>query len=392
MDLARVPIVDNHCHPMSPAKANLPPLQLALEFYHGLGDREDPTGRASKGLVSAERLADIAELGVVHTLVARLSRLLGCEPTLEAVAAERNRRVEQEGLAAWAAALYAEAHIAATVIDSDLPDGAPALALQPGRVLRLFQMGPAIQQLLAGSASWEALVQGYCADLEHAVRVAGAVGVKSHLAEVVGLGAPPADLAEGAAHWSAAKAGDRAAWRRVYSALFGLTLLECQRLEVPVHVHTGITGGAWDGPVGDADPFLLAAWLRLPAYRASRVVLLHAGYPWIESASLMAHACPQVWVDISWVTPWVSLRAVECLRALLASAPLSRLMIGTGGHGTPEVAWLGAHMARHGLQRVLSEAVEEGLLAPAQAPRLAAMILGENAARLYGLELAEPAP
>ncbi len=382
MDLTQFPVIDNHCHPLVPDKAQLDPLSLAREFYHGIGDLDDGS---PKGALSPARMADVAQLGVVHTLVRQLSGLFDCPPDLAAVAIERNRRTAQ-GFDAYAAMLYENAGIVGTVVDSDLPDDAPGLTLIPGQVLRLFQMGPAIDALLGEKDSYQELLAGYLDALDEAVRIDGYVGVKSHLAEVVGLDAPAPSLPEATAAFDAAKRGDVAAYQALYAALFAATLTTCQELDVPVHLHTGITGGSWDGPIGNADPFLLATWLSRPEFRSSQVVLLHAGYPWIEQASMMAHAFPQVWVDISWVTPWTSLRAIECMRAFMAAAPLSRLMIGSGGHGTPEVAWLGAIVAKLALGSVLEDAIASGLMADAAARRVAAMILHDNAAQLYALE------
>jgi hypothetical protein len=45
---------------------------------------------------------------------------------------------------------------------------------------------------------------------------------------------------------------------------------------------------------------------------------------------------------MGWTTPWVSLRIAECYRDVIGIAPLSKLMIGSGCHGTPEIAWLAA--------------------------------------------------
>jgi predicted TIM-barrel fold metal-dependent hydrolase len=383
MDLSRLPVIDNHCHTSTLKKTTLEPLSLAQEFYHGLGDSLDPSGRSAKGLVSAARQADIAQFGVVHTLVAQLAALFDCEPTLDAVTAERNRRTAG-GLGAYAEALYQDAGIVGTVVDSDLPPGAPDFDLTPGRILRLFQMGPAIDRALAASESYDALLGAYLDALEHAVRADGFIGVKSHLGEVVGFSAALSMPGEGEGAWPAARAGDGAAYKRLYAAVHHETMLTCQRLNVPVHIHTGITGGPWDGPIGEADPFKLSPLLSRPEYRTSKVVLLHAGYPWVEEASMMAHAYPQVWLDIGWVTPWTSLRAIECMRAYMAVAPLSRLMIGTGGHGTPEVAWLGAKVAKLALSAVLDESVTRGLMPWTSAARVASMILYENAVALYG--------
>jgi predicted TIM-barrel fold metal-dependent hydrolase len=384
MDLSAVPVIDNHCHTSTLKKTALEPLALAQEFYHGFGDSLDLSGRATKGLVSDARKADIAQFGVVHTLVAQLAGLFQCEPTLEAVTAERKRRTGG-GLDAYAQMLYRDAGIVGTVVDSDLPPGAPDFDLTPGRILRLFQMGPAIDRALAATTSYAALREAYLADLETAVRVNGFIGVKSHLGEVVGFDDALAAPDEGSSAWSAARSGDPAAYKRLYAALHHETVLACQRLDVPVHIHTGITGGPWDGPIEGAEPFRLSALLSRPEYRASKIVLLHAGYPWVEEASMMAHAYPQVWLDIGWVTPWTSLRAIECMRAYMAVAPLSRLMIGTGGHGTPEVAWLGAKVAKIALSKVLDESVANGLMPAASATRVAAMILHDNAAGLYGI-------
>jgi hypothetical protein len=67
-------------------------------------------------------------------------------------------------------------------------------------------------------------------------------------------------------------------------------------------------------------------------------------------------------------------------------APLSKLMIGSGGHGTPEIAWLAAKTAKIALRQTLVDAVRLGLMTEVQAMRAGRMILHDNAARLYGLE------
>jgi predicted TIM-barrel fold metal-dependent hydrolase len=126
-------------------------------------------------------------------------------------------------------------------------------------------------------------------------------------------------------------------------------------------------------------------FIRRPEFRQTRIVLLHAGSPGIMKASAVAHSLPHVWVDIGWVSPWLSLRIVECYRELMAYAPLSKLMIGSGGHQTPEIAWLAALTAKIALQETLGDAVRLGLMAKGQAERTGRMIAHDNAARLYNL-------
>jgi hypothetical protein len=67
-------------------------------------------------------------------------------------------------------------------------------------------------------------------------------------------------------------------------------------------------------------------------------------------------------------------------------APLSKLMIGSGGHGIPEIAWLSAKTAKIALRKVLGDSVELGLMGAKQAESAGKMILHENAARLYNIK------
>jgi predicted TIM-barrel fold metal-dependent hydrolase len=172
----------------------------------------------------------------------------------------------------------------------------------------------------------------------------------------------------------------------LYLEVFKETLLQCQELGIPMHIHTGMTGGLWNGPLHDADPFLLVPLLRRPEFLRTKVVLLHGAHPWIQHASAVAHALPHVWVDMGWTTPWTSLRIVEGYREVMGVMPLSKLMVGSGGHGTPEIAWLSAKTAKIALKEVLGDAVRLDLLDHARAEEIGRMILHDNAARLYGLD------
>jgi hypothetical protein len=60
-------------------------------------------------------------------------------------------------------------------------------------------------------------------------------------------------------------------------------------------------------------------------------------------------------------------------------------MTGSGGHGTPEIAWLSAKTTKIALEHVLEDNVTLGLLDSKQAKQIGQMILHDNAARLYDL-------
>ena len=386
LDFSACPIIDNHCHVLEPGKETIEPIWLAREFFHGMADTPLPGVAKAKLWDATDDLRfHFVHMGVVLTAICQLSRLFHCPANLEAVTAARNRRTAEAGLAGYAKMLYEDAGIVASVMDSGLPVNDPILDLTPGCKLRLLQMDPLLRSLLAACDSYRDCLRGFQESVERAVRQDGFVGIKAHPGELIGLATPPVEIDEAERIFPAAKAGDGDAFRKYYMAAFLATMLQCQELRIPLHIHTGFTGGLWNGPIGNTDPFLLVPILRQPRFLQTRLVLLHAAHPWIQHAGALAHAFPHVWVDIGWTTPWISQRIVECYRELIGMAPVSKLMIGSGGHGSPEISWLAGKTAKIAVGTVLSDSVRLGLMTDGQAEQTGRMILHDNAARLYGL-------
>jgi uncharacterized protein len=385
-DLNDCPVVDNHTHTLDPKTQTLEPIWLARTFHHGMADLPTPGVTETKLWGASEDLQrHLANMGVVLTAVCQMAKLFNCAPTLEAVTAERNRLAGEAGFAGYAKMLYQDAGIVASVMDSGLPLNDPIFDLTPGRKLRLFQMDPLVKGLLKVCDSYTELLRTFQDAVERAIRQDGFAGIKSHPGELIGLGTPPVEPDEAARIFPVAKTGDPDAFGKCYMAVWLATMLQCQDLTIPLHIHTGFTGGLWDGPIANTDPLLLVPICRQPRFLQTRLILLHAGYPWIQHAGAMAHTFPHVWVDISWTTPWISQRMVACFRELIAMAPLSKLVIGSGGHDSPEISWLAGKMAKVALGEVMTDAVRLGLLCEQDAERTGRMILHDNAARLYGL-------
>lgn len=387
LDFNQCPVVDNHCHVLEPEKKTIEPIWFAREFYHGMADIPIAGVVKTKLWGATDDLKfHFPHMGVVLMAVCQLASFFRCEPTLEAVTAERNRQTASVGLDGYAKRLYADAGIVCSIMDSNLPIKDPILDLTPGPKLRLLQMDPLLRDLIPSCASYPELLRSFQDAVEKSIRGDGFVGIKSHLGELVGFGAPQVEADEAARIYPAAAAGDGEAFKKLYMAIWLATMLQAQELGFPIHIHTGITGGLWNGAVADCDPFLLTPILRQPRYLKTRLILLHAGYPWMQHAGMMAHTFPHVWVDLGWTTPWASQRIVEVYREVISLAPLSKIIIGSGGHGSPEVSWLAAKTAKIALGKVLSDSVGLGLMAEADAGRTGRMILHDNAARLYALK------
>lgn len=386
LDFRACPVVDNHCHVLEPEKRTIEPIWLAREFFHGIADIPTPgVSKAKLWGASDDLNLHFRHMGVVLTAINHLSALFGCPTDLDAVTAERNRRTAEAGLGGYAKMLYEDAGIVASVMDSGLPLNDPILDLTPGRKLRLLQMDPLVKRLLGSCDSYSELLRSFQDAVDRAIRRDGFVGIKAHPAELIGLGTPAVEADEAARIFPAAKAGDAEAFRKFYMAVWLATMLQCQDLKIPLHIHTGHTGGLWDGAIANADPFLLVPILRQSRFLQTRLILLHGGHPWVQHAGAMAHTFPHVWVDLGWATPWNAQRIVECYRDAISMAPLSKIMVGSGGHGTPEVSWLAAKTAKIAIGEVMTDAVRLGLMSPKDAERTGRMILHDNAARLYGL-------
>lgn len=377
MDYQKIPLFDNHSHPLDPTRLNMTPDQMALEWLHGF--RDDPGGKVSPWLNE-----HVHNQGSVLVLTHMLAELFGCEENLEAIAAERARRL-QGGVKPYAEELYKDGGIFCTLIDSDLPWGDPLLDLFPGKVIRHIQMDPIFYELLKTRNTYAQLRDAFVARIKELV-AKGYVSIKSHIGEEFSMDVRLVQPEEAEAAMADARGGNRQAQRTVYYAIFHQAMLTAQELHVPIHVHSGITGGYWDGRMDDCDPYKMGPFLRnVPHMQQTDLVLLHSNYPYMGGAAMMAQAFPHVWVDLAWVLPWTALAFDRALEDLLAIAPVTKILLGSGQHNVPEIAWLSAKVARRSLEGVMKHLVEENLISPEQGFRMAEQIMFRNACRLYNI-------
>ena len=379
-DFREIPFFDNHTHVTNVSNREIKPLELISPFLHGLRD-VFPGMEGGWNGISPSLAGHIENYGVVKTLLHHLSQYLGCDPTLEAVVRERNRRSLTD-MAGYTKQLYDDQHIIGEMADAGEKMGDPRLDCFPCRIFRLFQMDPLFRRLLGESADFRTMKTRYLAGLQAAADE-GYAGIKCHVFEVLDHPVRLVEETEAESAFAAAVSGDKAAWETVYLALFAKTLDLCQVLDLPIHIHTGCTGNPANDLLHNCDPLSIAPFLNNPRFSNTTIVFLHANYPDIRHAALMTHAYPNVWVDLSWVLPWNSLNFTQCLEEVLGVAPHDKIMLGTGQHDIPEMAWVSAKIAKSALAHVMEKAVKTDLLSPRQAQETAEALLYRNAKRLY---------
>ena len=114
-------------------------------------------------------------------------------------------------------------------------------------------------------------------------------------------------------------------------------------------------------------------------------MLLHC-YPYHRQAAYLANVFPQVMVDVSLAVNHVGPRGAAVLAETLELAPFGSLLYASDGFALAELHHLGAVLFRRALARVLDEWVADDALSAVDAGRLARMVKGDNARRIYHLD------
>jgi predicted TIM-barrel fold metal-dependent hydrolase len=302
-----------------------------------------------------------------------LSGLLGCAADEAPVVAAR-----AEG--GFVRRLAGDARLQTILVDDGYPreggvsvnEMALATGAQTRRVLRLERVA---EDLMDEHRDLANLSEAFLLALEAARP--GLAAVKSVIAYRSGLdiGVPDAQHASEAL----ARVGPgRLASKPLLDYLLGLAAEWCATHGLPLHLHTGF--GDRDVDLRLANPVHLRPLLESGRLGQSPLVLLHASYPYTREAAYLASVYPNVYVDLSLVSPVLAGPALtHVFQDLLGLAPITRLLYGSDAWGIPDWLWLAARATR----RALADAL--GWLPDEEATWVATRILHDNAAELYRL-------
>lgn len=211
-------------------------------------------------------------------------------------------------------------------------------------------------------------------------RAAGAVATKSVLAYRGGFAGEltepsAAEVAEAAARWR-----DSGGGRLTDRVLLRFGLYQALRLGKPLQFHVGL--GDRDCDLHTTNPLLLLDFLRRSG--DTPVMLLHC-YPYEREAGYLAQAFNNVHLDGGLAINYLGARAPAFIGRLLELAPLRKILYSSDGFGPAELHFLGAHLWRRGMHRVLTEFVDGGDWSERDAVRVVDLIAHGNARRVYRL-------
>ncbi len=380
LDLTDFPVIDHHHHELSVEAMNNPePWRFAQMFYHG--DWNDGLPAEGKSGMSKLLNYNLSNTGIVLATVAEFSNLFGCEDTLEAVVAERYRRVSANA-AEYTKMLYKKARIESIVLDSNRTEGVPPLI--PAKIWRLVPNDMIFDECLKECENLATFRTTYLERIANKLSDKQYIGVKSHIGEQFGLFVDDS-MVDSQGTYEKAHAKDPEAKKKIYAYSFNELAHYCCEKGVPIHIHTGTTGDLRSvPPLGQTlDPFLLAPYLKRKELRKLKVVLLHGGFPWVEHCAIMAYNFPNVYMDMSWMFPWNVLGLKNLLHDAMSIAPISKIIYGGGCHTGPETAYMGAIVLKKVVTGTLTELMNDQFLTFRQATEAAHMILHRNVETFY---------
>jgi uncharacterized protein len=370
-ELAEIPLVDQHCHPVvlaDPARS---------QFELMLSEARDPQAR---GVTEFDTQVGLA--------VRRWSApVLGLPPHAdpdEYLARRSSLGPDESSRRLLLACGTGDLLVDTGLVVPGMCNLEELRRLSAARVHEVVRLETVAEALAAGEVGADEFGAALTAELGR--RAEGAVGFKTVAAYRVGLDLPaaPPDAAEvrrAADRWLA-RCRRTGRYRLDEPTLVAHAVWSCLPLGLPVQVHTGF--GDPDLTLHRADPSLLTPFLRALPAEAPPIVLLHC-YPYHRQAACLAAVFPKVALDLSLAVNHVGARAADVVAETLELAPFGSVLYGSDGIGLAELHHLGAVLFRRALPQVLEEWVTDDVLTAADASRYARMIARDNARRIYAL-------
>ncbi|KAK1289968.1 hypothetical protein QJS10_CPB18g01692 [Acorus calamus] len=357
-----VEIVDAHAHNIVAVDSSFPFMKCFTEA------EGDALSLAPQTLSFKRNLRDIA-------------KLYGCEASLEGVEAYRR----SAGLQKISSKCFGGARISAVLIDDGIEfdkmhnlEWHGRVAPYVGRILRIERLAEKILEEVPCIDSFADKIVGlksivaYRSGLEIDTRVSKKAAEDGFVEDLNGLSE------------KSIQKPIRIQNKYLIDYIFTLSLEVALLFDLPMQIHTGF--GDKDLDLRLSNPLHLRSVLEDKRFSKSRIVLLHASYPFSKEASYLALVYPQIYLDFGLAVPQLSVHGMtSAIKELLELAPIKKVMFSSDGYAFPETYYLGARRARESIFSVLSSACIDGDLTIPEAVEAIKDIFRGNALQFYKL-------
>ncbi|MFB7516213.1 amidohydrolase [Streptomyces sp. NPDC056144] len=362
-------LVDQYCHGVLRTELGLGTFETHLGAHLGEGPgRRGPARPAAAGTTFFDTQTGFA--------VRRwCPPLLGLEPHCPPARYLARRR--ELGAAEAARRLLRATGIAAYLVDTGLPGDltrpAEIAAAGGAEAHEIVRLEPLAEQVADTSGT----VDAFLANLAEAVHGAAAGAVAFASAEGVGRGLAttpeppgPGEVRGAAGRWLTGRPAGAPLTDPVLLRHLVWIAVTAGR---PLQLHAG-----------GRNPAVLADFAAATASLGVDIVLVCGDSSRRDTAHLTA-VHPHIYADLGRIFGQGSPRAAVALCEILDSAPFGKLLFSSGAHALPELHVVAANTFRAALTRVLGEWVMDGAWSRTDAQRVATMIAGGNARRVYRL-------
>ncbi|WP_027415031.1 amidohydrolase family protein [Aneurinibacillus terranovensis] len=378
ISLNHVPAVDVHCHPY---EANQEPYTND-EFVRKLSLAVIPN-KTPEDYVRKEKDPFQGTNMWMQILIKRLANYYSCEPTLEAVVAERN--VRARNFRQYTRELFQDANLTGLIADFGYPtpmlDREAYVDLCGARIWEIHRIEPLMVRLRQECDTFGEFAERFRAELNEALKRHEVVGLKSIIAYRSGLEIAGKNETAALHQYAEFQDNERAEVKALRDFCLHIAMEECTRSEKVMHIHTGIGDGEVVLP--KASPSFLIDMLRDKSYQDTKVHLVHGGYPWVEEAAFIVSILPNVYMDISLQNPFAGHGVERILSQVFEFAPFDKVMYGSDAFTVPEMNWMGVHLFKECFEKVLHGWVDADYMDVDTALAIGEMVLYRNFENVY---------
>ncbi len=158
----------------------------------------------------------------------------------------------------------------------------------------------------------------------------------------------------------------------------------CERLGLPVQIHTGLQEGTGNYIVNSRPTDLTNLFFEYPKCRFD---IFHGAYPYSRELATLAKNFQNVFVDMCWMHIVSPAASCAMLHEWLDMVPESKILAFGGDYCFVEGVYGHAEMARENVARVLTKRVVLGYMDEGKAAALATKLLRTNAAELFAIQV-----
>ncbi len=371
---ADLKLIDHHCHGLVPRDVTRKQFELMIsesfvDAPAGTSHFDTPLGLAIRA-----KCAPILDLDTFPDPDAYIERRAALG------AAEVNRRFVK---AANCGLLLIDSGFRSTDILTP-PQMAEAVGVPAREIVRIEAIAERVGKSGVGAAEFS---RAFADELAAASKTA--VGLKSVIAYRGGFDfdpAPPSrdDVVTAAGKWLPEIQAGRTRMEEPTLLRHGLWVgaeLARQR-KMPIQFHVGF--GDRDAIIHKNNPSLLMPFLQSMNEMGVNITMLHC-FPFHRVAGYMAEVFPNVYFDVGVILHYTGPSAWRILGEALEIAPFTKQLYSSDAFGVAEFYYLGALLFRAGLRRQMDQWIADGFCNVREAERIASLIAGENARRIYPL-------